>query len=58
MGILPLTFVQGENAETHEITGTETVTLDLDYDNLEVNQKVTVKLSSGKSFVALSSLRT
>ena len=30
----------------------------MDYENLEVNQKVTVRLSSEKSFVAISSLRT
>ena len=58
MGILPLTFIKGEDASTYEITGSETVTVEMDMQNLAVNQEVLVKLSSGKSFTVLSSLRT
>lgn len=48
MGILPLTFLPGEDAATHEITGLEKVTIDMNVENLEVNQEVKVKLSTGK----------
>jgi len=49
MGILPLQFKDGEGAETHGLDGSETYTIVRD-DNLTVNQMVTVKTSTGKSF--------
>lgn len=58
MGILPLTFKEGENSDTYGITGEETVSIEMNLDNIKTNQHVTVKLSSGKSFEALSNLRT
>ena len=48
MGILPLTFLAGETAQTHGITGYERVSLDMDLESLSVQQKVMVKLSTGK----------
>lgn len=38
MGILPLTFIEGENAETHELTGFEQITLSFDPENIKVNE--------------------
>lgn len=52
MGILPLEFKQGENADTLGLTGKEQFSFDLDPNKVSVNQSVTVKTSSGKSFVA------
>ena len=48
MGILPLTFLPGEDAATHEVTGFEKVSIEMNVENLEVNQQVKVKLSTGK----------
>ena len=50
MGILPLTFNNGESSDTYELTGKETVTLEMDLDDLKVGQKVLVKTSNGKEF--------
>lgn len=58
MGILPLTFKEGENAETYGITGEETVTIEMDLENIKPNQFVKVNLSSGKTIEVLSNLRT
>ena len=58
MGILPLTFVNGESAATYEIEGNESVTIHLDAENLVANQEVHVELSSGKKFAVKSSLKT
>ncbi len=38
MGILPLTFLQGESAETHDLTGFEQVTIGFDPENIKVNE--------------------
>ena len=40
MGILPLTFINGENASTHGLDGTEKVTINLDFENLKPSQDV------------------
>ena len=58
MGILPLTFKEGENSDTYEITGSETVTIQMDLANIQPNQTLKVNLSSGKSIEVLSNLRT
>ena len=38
MGILPLTFLPGESAETHGLTGFEQVTIGFDPENIKVNE--------------------
>ena len=58
MGILPLTFINGESASTHGLDGTEKVTINLDFDNLKPNQDVEVSLSNGKKFLVRSCLKT
>lgn len=58
MGILPLTFLPNENAETFGITGEETVSFEMDIENLSLNQKIKIHLSNGKSFDAIGALRT
>jgi len=50
MGIVPLQFQPGETAETHELTGKETFTIDLAEGNLKPGQWLTVKTNSGKEF--------
>ncbi|CAK1547921.1 unnamed protein product [Leptosia nina] len=49
MGIMPLQFLPGENAETHGLTGQETYQIDVPED-LKTHQLLTVQVSSGKSF--------
>jgi len=58
MGILPLTFINGESASVHGIEGNETVTISLDPSNLIANEDVTIELSSGKKFTVRSNLKT
>lgn len=58
MGILPLTFINGESAKSLGIEGTEQVNILLDVDNILPNQEVTIELSSGKSFKVRSNLKT
>lgn len=58
MGILPLQFKDGESADTHGLDGTETFDIDMQGGNLKVNQDVTVKTSTGKSFTAVCRLDT
>lgn len=58
MGILPLTFLNGESASTHGLDGTEKVTINLDFENLKPSQEVEVSLSNGKKFLVRSSLKT
>jgi aconitase A len=48
MGILPLTFINGENFKSLGIKGTERVTILLNPENIVPNQEVVVQLSSGK----------
>jgi aconitate hydratase len=43
MGILPLQFLEGQNAESLNINGTEKFTIDID-DNLQVKQLVNIKV--------------
>ena len=58
MGILPLTFLSGESAETHGLTGFEQVTIGFDPENIKVNEEIDVKVSENKSFKAIVNLRT
>jgi aconitate hydratase len=50
MGVLPLEFKAGENADSLGLTGKETFSIDLHKGDLHVAQKLVVKASSGKSF--------
>ena len=38
MGILPLTFLGGENSDTHGLTGEEKLTIGFDPLNIKVNE--------------------
>jgi aconitate hydratase len=58
MGILPLEFLNGESASSHELTGMETFTIDTGNGELSVNQTVTVTTSTGKSFQCRTRLDT
>ncbi|CAK1547920.1 unnamed protein product [Leptosia nina] len=49
MGIMPLQFLPGENAETHGLTGQETYQIDVPED-LKTHQLLTVQVSPDKSF--------
>ncbi|XP_013409790.1 cytoplasmic aconitate hydratase isoform X4 [Lingula anatina] len=52
MGIIPLQYMQGENADSLNLTGKETFTIDLPQD-LATGMVVDVKASSGTTFKAL-----
>ena len=56
--MLPLTFLPGESAETHGLTGFEQVTIGFDPENIKVNEEIDVKLSNNKSFRVIVNLRT
>ena len=58
MGILPLEFKQGENADTLGLTGQEQFTIDLDPENLKTGQEITVRASNGKKFTVKSRIDT
>lgn len=58
MGILPLQFKNGENADAHGLDGTETFSIDLQEGNLNVAQDITVTTNNGKSFVVQCRLDT
>lgn len=58
MGILPLQFKNGENADTHGLTGSEKFSIALNGGNLKVGQEIEVKADSGKTFKALVRLDT
>jgi aconitate hydratase len=58
MGVLPLQFKEGESADTHGLTGTETFDIDMQGGNLKVNQDVTVKTSTGKTLTVTCRLDT
>eukprot|EP00057_Strongylocentrotus_purpuratus_P025946 XP_011680420.1 PREDICTED: cytoplasmic aconitate hydratase isoform X2 [Strongylocentrotus purpuratus] len=49
MGIVPLQFLEGQNAETLGLTGKEKYTISLP-DNLTPRHQITVQLDDGKSF--------
>lgn len=58
MGILPLQFKEGENADKHGLTGHERFSLNLEGGNLKVGQEIEVKADNGKSFKAVVRLDT
>jgi len=57
MGILPLQFKEGEGADSLQLTGSETFSIERDA-NLSVNQTVKVKTSDGKVFECTTRLDT
>lgn len=58
MGILPLEFLPGQNADSLGLNGTETYDIDLFGGNLSVGQKLVVKVSTGKTFEVKARLDT
>lgn len=58
MGILPLEFKNGENADSLGLTGKETFDIPLNGGNLKVGQDITVTASNGKSFQVKARLDT
>ena len=57
MGIVPLQFLDGENADSLGLTGKEQFTIELPH-NLKPGDHVTVQASNGKTFQALSRFDT
>jgi len=58
MGILPLQFKDGEDADKLGLTGKETFSIDLTSRPMEVGQPITVHVSTGASFTAKLRLDT
>lgn len=58
MGILPLQFKSGQNADSLGLNGSETFNIDLQGGNLSVGQDITVTTSTGKSFTVTCRLDT
>jgi len=58
MGLLPLTFMEGESAESLGLTGKEKFSIDLTSKAMAVNDILTVTTDSGKSFKVKSRLDT
>ena len=58
MGILPLEFAQGQNAESLGLTGHEQFSIDLNGGNLNVGQEVVVRTKCGKTFSTVARLDT
>lgn len=58
MGILPLQFKDGENADTYGLDGSETFSIDMQGGDLSVAQDVQVTTSTGKTFTVLCRLDT
>lgn len=50
MGILPMEYLNGENADSLGLTGMETFDIDIKKGNLKVGEILSVKTSSGKTF--------
>ena len=57
MGIVPLQYFSGENAESLSLTGKEEFTIDVPED-LRPQQEIDVKTSNGKSFKAIARFDT
>ncbi|XP_074534163.1 iron-responsive element-binding protein 2 isoform X2 [Halichoeres trimaculatus] len=57
MGIMPLEFQPGENADSLELSGKERFTISLP-ESLSVRQQLTVKTSQGKSFLVTAQFDT
>ncbi len=58
MGVLPLVFQEGENADSLKLTGREQFTIDLNGGDLKVGQKIEVKVNDGRTFTAIVKLNT
>lgn len=58
MGILPLQFKEGENADSLGLTGKETFDIPLNGGNIEVGGDVVVTASSGKKFTVKARIDT
>lgn len=58
MGILPLEFLPGENADSLGLNGTEQFNIPLNKGNQTVNQEIEVTTKCGKKFRARSRLDT
>lgn len=58
MGILPLQYKAGENAESLGLTGKEKFSISLNGGNLKVGQDIVVKTESGKSFTVKARIDT
>ena len=58
MGILPMQFKAGENADSHGLDGTETFNIDLKGGNLKSGQDIMVTTNTGKSFAVICRLDT
>ena len=58
MGVLPLQFQKGENADSHQLNGKEQYSIVLHGGDLKVNQEIEVKVNSGKTFKAIVRLDT
>jgi aconitate hydratase len=58
MGILPLQFKEGENADKHGLTGDERFSLNLNGGDLKVGSEIEVKSDNGKTFKAVVRLDT
>ena len=58
MGILPLEFLPGEDADTLGLDGTEQFTINITGDNIAVNQELEVTTSTGKTFKTRSRIDT
>jgi len=52
MGVLPLQFLPGQNAENLGLTGKETFNIDINKSNLKVGQQIEVTANNGKKFNA------
>lgn len=58
MGILPLEFINGENADSLGLNGTERFSIKLNGGDLKVNEILTVTTNTGKTFKAKSRIDT
>jgi aconitate hydratase len=58
MGILPLEFKDGQNADSLELNGHEQFSFDFHGEHVGVGQDVTVVTSTGKTFVTKCRLDT
>jgi len=58
MGILPMQFKEGENADTFGLTGSEKFNIDINGGNLTVAQDIDVTTDCGKSFTVTCRIDT
>lgn len=58
MGILPLEFTGGQNADSLGLTGKETFNIPLNNGNVKVNETITVTTNTGKKFQVRSRIDT